>query len=87
MAKTQAFAQGRTFDLGYCQTKGFDKDRHFAFLRSDGEKTFLVLANFGPTTDIFIHIPSEALDYLGIETKQTEYVLSVPERDFRLTEL
>ena len=87
LAKTPAFAQGQTFDLGYCQVNGFDKDRHYAFLRSHGKSTFLVVANFGPTTDIFIHIPSEALDYLGIEIQQTDYVLSVPERDFRLIEL
>jgi len=86
LAKQPAFASGKTFDLCYCQDKGFDRDRHFAFLRSDGKSTFLVVANFGPTTDIFIHIPSEALDYLGIETEQTQYVLSVPERDFIIIE-
>ena len=87
LAKTPAFAQGRTFDLGYCQDKGFDKDRHFAFLRSDGKSTWLVVANFGPSAPISIHIPTEAIAYLGMKPEQTDFTLSVPERDFHLVEL
>ncbi len=42
------FAEGDTYDLGYCNTRseGFDPDRHFAFLRSQAGQTVLVFCNF-----------------------------------------
>ena len=76
LAKRPAFAEGRTYDLGYCQGANFDPDRHFAFLRADDAETWLVVANFGPATDISVRIPAEA----GA-TPQT-VTLRVPERDF-----
>ncbi len=76
LARRPAFADGRTFDLGYCQDAGFNPDRHFAFLRSDGAETWLVAANFGSEADITIRIPAEA----GIEPATV--TLHVPERDF-----
>ena len=76
LAKRPAFAEGRTFDLGYCQGDGFNPDRHFAFLRSDSSETWLVAANFGPETDITVRIPAEAGVAPAIVT------LRVPERDF-----
>ena len=76
LAKRPAFAEGRTFDLGYCQGTGFNPDRHFAFLRSDGTETWLVAANFGSGSDITVRIPAEA----GIPPQTV--TLHVPERDF-----
>ena len=88
LAKSPAFSNGRTFDLCYCQEDGrFDKDRHFAFLRSDGEKTYLVVSNFGQSAEISVRIPTEALDYLGIKLIRTVYTLDVPEKDFAVLEL
>ncbi len=75
LAKRPAFAEGRTFDLGYCQGAGFNPDRHFAFLRSDGTETWLVAANFGPDSDITVRIPAEA----GIPPQMV--TIRVPERD------
>jgi glycosidase len=76
LAKRPAFAEGRTFDLGYCQGIGFNPDRHFAFLRSDGTETWLVATNFGPDSDITVRIPAEA----GIPPQTL--TIRVPERDY-----
>ena len=76
LAKRPAFADGGTYDLCYCQSTGFDPDRHFAFLRSDGTETWLVVANFGPVADITVRIPAEA----GIPPLIV--TLRVPEKDF-----
>ena len=76
LARRPAFAEGRTFDLCYCQGDGFDPDRHFAFLRADDTETWLVVANFGPSADITVRIPAEA----GTEPRTV--TLSVPSQDF-----
>ena len=81
LACRPAFRNGKTFDLGYCQGEGFNPDRHFAFLRSDGTETWLVTANFGPAANITVTIPEEANKYLGINVKGLT-TLSVPEKDF-----
>ena len=88
LARTPAFSEGKTFDLCYCQDTGrFNPDRHFAFLRSDGEHTWLVVSNFGPGADITVRIPAEALDYLGVKLVRTVYTLNVKERDFLVLEI
>ncbi len=88
LGKSPAFTEGRSFDLGYCQESGvFNPDRHFAFLRSNGKESWLIVANFGATADITVRIPQEAMDYLGIRPIRTVYTLSVPERDFEALKL
>ena len=83
LAKDPVFSQGETYDLCYCQDSGhFNPDRHFAWLRSDGKRTVLVIANFGDTADITVRIPTEALDYLGIKAVRTVYTETVPSKDF-----
>ena len=76
LSKRPAFAEGRTFDLCYCQGEGFNSDRHFAFLRSDTTETWLVVSNFGPAADITIRIPAEA------GTQPQTVTMQVPEKDF-----
>ena len=76
LAKRPAFAEGRTYDLCYCQGEGFNPDRHFAFLRADASETWLVVANFGPDADITLRIPAEA----GTEPRTV--TLRVPSQDF-----
>ena len=86
LARTPVFRKGKTFDLCYCQDDGrFDKDRHFAWLRSDGKKSFLVVVNFGAEAEITLRIPPEALDYLGIKAVRTVYTITVPAGDYHLT--
>ena len=88
LAGKPAFAEGRTFDLCYCQDdERFNKDRHFAFLRSDGKHSLLVVSNFGDSADITVRIPAEALDYLGIKLVRTVHTLTVQSHDFQAIEL
>ncbi len=68
-----AISKGMTYDLCYCNfdSRGFDKDRHFAFLRDDADDTFLIVANFSSQpADIDIKIPEHAFEWL--ELPQTE---------------
>ena len=88
LAGKPEFAEGRTFDLCYCQKTGeFNPDRHFAFLRSDGKHTILVVSNFGDAADITVRIPAEALEYLGVKPACTAYTLNVREKDFQVIEI
>lgn len=77
-----AFREGRTYDLCYCQDGAFNQDRHFAWLRSDGTCTYLLVANFGKAQEITLRIPPEALDYLGIKAVRTVYTVPVGEKDY-----
>ncbi len=87
-ARMPAFCEGKTFDLCYCQDGSFNPDRHFAWLRSDGKKTWLLVSNFSSQKEeITVRIPPEALEYLGIKAVRTVYTLTVPARDFQVTEI
>ena len=83
-SKTPVFAHGKTYDLGYCQGSGFNPDRHFAFLRSDGDVTYLVVANFGRSQEITVSIPAAAQEYLGISLQRSTYSAPVHEKDYVL---
>jgi hypothetical protein len=64
--------EGQTYDLCYCNysSPGFDRERHFAFLRSSAGETLLIVANFsGKDAEMEISIPPHAFQWLGI--KQT----------------
>lgn len=70
LARTPLFAEGKTYDLCYCNegSAGFNPDRHFAFLRSHEGRTALVVANFmDEDAEPQISIPAHALEYLGLE--------------------
>ena len=41
------FAEGETFDLGYCNGDRLDPERQFAFLRAHEGRTALIFCNFG----------------------------------------
>ena len=82
-AREPVFSEGQTYDLCYCQNSGFDPSRHFAFLRSTGSVTALVVANFGESTELTVQIPQRALDFL--ETPLSGPItlrLCVPSNDF-----
>lgn len=87
ISKTAPFAMGQSYDLCYCQDGAFNPDRHFAFLRSDGRSTCLVVANFGAEADITLRIPPEALEYLRIKAVRTVYTLKVHARDYAIVEV
>ena len=83
-----AFAKGKTFDLCYCQDGAFNPDRHFAWLRSNGKKTWLLVSNFSDRKEeITLRIPPEALDFLDIKAVRTVYTLTVEAKDYALQEV
>ncbi len=86
-SKHPAFTQGRVYDLCYCQGEGFNPDRHFAFVRAAGHEAFLVVANFGPTQEIRVHIPKEAQEYLGVKLAHELFPVKVAEKDYILVKL
>ncbi|MCQ2119288.1 MAG: alpha-amylase family glycosyl hydrolase [Bacteroidales bacterium] len=73
----KAFAEGLTYDLGWCNesSAGFDPDRHFAFLRGQkgpSEDLYLVFCNFSSeTATAEIRIPEHALRFFGKEKTET----------------
>ena len=94
-ASDPAIRQGTTYDLCYCNASsdGFNKDRHFAFLRDDQEHTLLVAANFSMVpARMKLHIPQHAFEWMEIpQTKDlnTSTVLEiiVPPMDATILQL
>ena len=68
-ASDEAIMQGTTYDLCYCNygSEGFDRDRHYVFMRNHQGHTLLVAANFSNSDAAMqISIPAHAFDWLGI---------------------
>lgn len=68
-ANEKAITDGMTYDLCYCNytSRGFDRDRHFAFLRDHNDDTFLIVANFSSQgADMNIRIPEHAFEWLEL---------------------
>ena len=68
-AEDEAIDKGCTYDLCYCNagSDGFDKNRHYAFLRDHEEHTLLIVANFtSKHAQMNLKIPSHAFEWLGI---------------------
>lgn len=73
LSSEPVFSEGGTYDLCYCNfsSNGFNKDRHFAFLRNYGTEAVLVVANFGlQPSRIEISIPAHAFDWMGIKESE-----------------
>ena len=73
-ASDLAITSGTTYDLNYCNTfsEGFDKDRHFAFLRDFEEHTLLIVVNFSSTNaQMNLSIPEHAFDWMQIAKSET----------------
>ena len=71
-----AITRGTTYDLCYCNyaSYGFDKDRHFAFLRDFQDHTVLIAVNFSDTdAHVKFTIPGHAFEWMEIETSETLY--------------
>ncbi len=75
----RAIAEGAFFDLMYVNydNPSFNPHRQYAFLRSDGQSTLLIVANFAAEAcEIEVNIPLHAFDTLKIpqhqEIKATE---------------
>ncbi len=68
-ASDPAIGKGSTYDLCYCNmcSEGFDKNRHFAFLRDFEDHTLLIAANFsGREADMKLTIPQHAFDWMEL---------------------
>ena len=63
LAADPLYAEGASFDLGYCNTpaSGFDPERHFAFLRAHAGRSVLVFCNFSPSpARLTLTVPAHA---------------------------
>ena len=75
-ASDDAIGKGTTYDLCYCNASsdGFDKNRHFAFLRDHEEHTLLVAVNFSQReASMKLSIPEHAFDWMGIPFSEQLY--------------
>ena len=73
----KAVREGKTFDLTYANeaNESFDSSRLFAFLRSSGNTTLLIVANFGETeAHVRVNIPSHAFDYMELKEGKKDMV-------------
>ena len=85
-ASDEAIRQGTTYDLCYCNmgSDGFDKHRHFAFLRDHEAHTLLIAANFSAVdAKMKLRLPEHAFDWMGIPVTEalntnTEIQVNVP---------
>lgn len=85
-----AFRRGKSFDLMYVNPRSghFDPRYHFAFLRSDGKKVYLIAANFSQwDATIKINIPHAAFDYFGIASNDCQIKVDVSSHNGTITEI
>jgi hypothetical protein len=81
-AVDEAVKKGTTYDLCYCNSSsdGFDRDRHFIFLRDHEEHTLLIAANFSTReARMKITIPDHAFEWMGIPTTDSLHPGSIIE--------
>ncbi len=73
----KAVSEGKTFDLMYANeaNEDFDSNKMFAFLRSFGNTTLLVVANFGKAeAHVRVNIPAHAFDYMELTEGKKDMV-------------
>ena len=88
-ASDLAIGKGTTYDLCYCNycSDGFDKNRHFVFLRDYEEHTLLIAANFSNKESVMdITLPEHAFEWMGIPVTEDMHpgktiTLTVPPMD------
>lgn len=75
-ASDEAVRQGSTYDLCYCNhaSEGFDRSRHYAFLRDYEDHTLLFAVNFSRKEAVMkLTIPEHAFEWMGIPVTQDMY--------------
>ncbi len=91
-----AAADASNYDLCYCSEglPGFDADRHFAFLRTSAQGTWLVVCNFSRSdAEIPVCIPAMAVEHRGLAGRcspsegRIMVKLPVKSRDFAVVRL
>ena len=81
-AEDEAIGKGTTYDLCYCNlsSDGFDKNRHYIFLRDFEEHTLLVAVNFSRKESVMkLVIPEHAFEWMGIPVTETFHPGSIIE--------
>ena len=81
-AEDTAISKGTTYDLCWCNmsSDGFDKNRHFAFLRDFEEHTLLIAVNFsGHESVMKLVIPQHAFEWMGIPESEELHPESIIE--------
>lgn len=94
-ASDEAVRCGTTYDLCYCNfsSDGFDKNRHFVFLRDQDEHTLLFAANFSRSeARMKIVLPDHAFEWMGIPVSESLHPgstveLTIPPMDGIVTTL
>lgn len=79
-----AIKKGTTYDLSYCNfsSDGFNKDRHYAFLRDYEDHTLLIAVNFSSAAATMkIMIPEHAFEWMEIKKSESLY----PGRSIEMT--
>jgi glycosidase len=72
-SEDEAIKKGTTYDLCYCNmsSDGFDKNRHYAFLRDHEDHTLLIAANFSKyEANMKLIIPEHAFEWMGIPSTE-----------------
>ena len=72
-AEDEAVKKGTTYDLCYCNmsSDGFDKNRHYAFLRDYEDHTLLVAVNFSnQEAKMNLTIPEHAFEWMQIPVNE-----------------
>ena len=67
--ESAAVREGQTYDLCWCNlnSKGFNPDKHYVWLRHSGNETILFAANFDSSEAVMdINVPDSACEFLGI---------------------
>lgn len=85
-ATDEAIQKGTTYDLCYCNygSAGFDKDRHYIFLRDYNDHTVLVASNFsGKDAHMNIVIPDHAFEWMQIPITDSFYPGALIEVDVK----
>ena len=83
-AADPAITKGTTYDLCYCNlsSDGFDKNRHFAFLRDYEDHTILFVCNFSNRdAHISLTLPEHAFEWMEIPVTEELYPGKVIEVD------
>jgi len=88
---SDAITNGKFYDLQYInrfnQSEGFDERYVYAFLRYTEKEQLLIICNFSVeiSFDVYVKIPSEALELMAIENKNDFIFEELLEKEIKLT--
>ena len=66
----KAIQKGKMYDITYAQGEGFNRHKHFAFMRHLAGETLLIVVNFHDREqELQVRVPNDAFIYLGMDEK------------------